>query len=437
MKFASLFKKELREMLSPQTIIMLVFVLIVMVGLSGMVNGAMDEAQEESSKITICDLDDTDFSRSVIKFLKTPAADMKNDVKIIKLESDDYAKEINRLGLKSFIVVPEGFTESVNKGEQAKLIYVSKMTSLSTMSNVNSGSETAVTLIEAAVKSALYTDKVSKGQLTEDEVTQLNSPVDVQEQTIVGGKSANISQLILYSASYSQTMLMPLVVYMLILLGSQTMINAVAAEKLDKTLETLLSAPVSRISVLSAKMLAAAVVALLNAVVYMVGMNNMTSGVSSSLPDNYTEMAKQLGLNFTTTTYVMIGAQMLVSTLIALSVSIILGAFAKRVKSSQMLSMPILFITVVPFMVSMFMDISSLPGAVRYLLYAIPFTHTFMASDCILFGKTSLYIGGLIYQIIFLIVCMAIALKIFTSDKIFTASETRIFGKKKKHAEAD
>lgn len=107
MKFASLFKKELREMLSPQTIIMLVFVLIVMVGLSGMVNGAMDEAQEESSKITICDLDDTDFSRSVIKFLKTPTADMKNDVKIIKLESDDYAKEINRLGLKSFIVVPE------------------------------------------------------------------------------------------------------------------------------------------------------------------------------------------------------------------------------------------------------------------------------------------------------------------------------------------
>ena len=140
MKFASLFKKELREMLSPQTIIMLVFVLIVMVGLSGMVNGAMDEAQEESSKITICDLDDTDFSRSVIKFLKTPTADMKNDVKKIKLESDDYAKEINRLGLKSFIVVPEGFTESVNKGEQAKLIYVSKMTSLSTMSNVNSRS---------------------------------------------------------------------------------------------------------------------------------------------------------------------------------------------------------------------------------------------------------------------------------------------------------
>ena len=151
MKFASLFKKELREMLSPQTIIMLVFVLIVMVGLSGMVNGAMDETQEESSKITICDLDDTDFSRSVIKSLPSsliaPTADMKNDVKIIKLESDDYAKEINRLGLKSFIVVPEGFTESVNKGEQAKLIYVSKMTSLSTMSNVNSGSETAVTLI--------------------------------------------------------------------------------------------------------------------------------------------------------------------------------------------------------------------------------------------------------------------------------------------------
>ena len=47
MKFASLFKKELREMLSPQTVIMNVYVLIVKVGLSGLVKGAIDEAKEE------------------------------------------------------------------------------------------------------------------------------------------------------------------------------------------------------------------------------------------------------------------------------------------------------------------------------------------------------------------------------------------------------
>jgi ABC-2 type transport system permease protein len=278
---------------------------------------------------------------------------------------------------------------------------------------------------------------VSRGQLTEAEVTQINSPVNVREETIVGEKSAEISQLILYSATYSQSLLMPLIVYILILLGSQTMINAVTAEKLDKTLETLLSAPVSRLTVLSAKMLAAAVVAILNAAVYMIGMNNMTSSVMSSVSGEYTEFISELGLTLTTRHYLLIVIQMLLSMLIALSVSMILGAFAKNVKSSQVLVMPILLITVVPFICSMFVDISSLPSAAKYLLYAIPFTHTFMATDCVIFGKTSLYVGGLIYQLIVLAVCMAIAIRIFTSDKIFTASESVShfsfgFGRKKK-----
>jgi ABC-2 type transport system permease protein len=124
---------------------------------------------------------------------------------------------------------------------------------------------------------------------------------------------------------------------------------------------------------------------------------------------------------------------MLVSTLIALALAMILGAFAKNIKSSQSLLMPVIIATMIPFMVSMFFDISTLPGAARYILYAIPFTHTFMSSDNVIFGKTSLYVGGLIYQLVFLAICMIIAVKIYTSDMIFTASEFR-FGKKKKRS---
>ena len=88
-------------------------------------------------------------------------------------------------------------------------------------------------------------------------------------------------------------------------------------------------------------------------------------------------------------------------------------------------------------MAAMFIDITSLPGAIKYLLYAIPFTHTFIASDCVLFGNMELYAGGLIYQVIFLVICMTIAVKIFTSDKIFTATEgnSRFSRKKKKQQE--
>ena len=48
----------------------------------------------------------------------------------------------------------------------------------------------------------------------------------------------------------------------------------------------------------------------------------------------------------------------------------------------------------------------------------------------IMFGNTELYWAGLGYQFILFLVCMAFALKIFTSDKIFTISLN--FGQKKK-----
>lgn len=436
-KFLSLLKKELREMLTAQTIGLLLFMLIMMYSMGGMMTKSSEEAQEQSGRITICDLDKTDFSESVIEFLKHPTADMTNDVNVFEPESDDYAAELKRLGVKSFVVLSQGFSDKITSGEQAEIIYVSRMTSLATMSNMNVGSETAVQLISAAVKSALYTQKVSEGALTEAEAVLIEAPVGVTEHTIVNDKSENVSQLILYSSLYSRSLFMPLVVYIMVLLGSQTMINAVSAEKIDKTLETLLSAPVSRLHIICAKMLAAAVIAILNASVYMIGMNNLTINITGELPDDIGENLKNLGLVFDLKTYLLIGVQMMLTMLIALSLAMILGAFAKDIKSSQTLLLPLMFITIIPFMASMFTDISGLPGMFKYLLYAIPFTHTFTATDCVLFGKTNEYIFGLIYQIIFLIICLAITVKIFTSDSIFTMTEHSVGLFKKKAAPAE
>ena len=432
-KFFSLLKKELREMLTLQTIGMLLLMLFMMYTMGGMMSKSSEEAQEESSRITICDLDKTEFSSSVIEFLKHPSADMQNEVTLFELETDNYDEQLDKLGVKSFVILKKGFTDHIMAGERAEVEYISRMTSLSTMSNMNIGSETAVQLISAAVKTAIYSQMVDSGSITDDEAILLEAPVSVTEQTIVNGKTGTASQLLLYSSLYTKSLFMPLVVYILILLGSQTMINAVSAEKIDKTLETLLSAPVSRLHIICAKMLAAAVVALLNAIVYMIGMNNVSIDLSSGLSDGLGDVMKELGLVFDFRTYLLIGVQMVLTMLICLSLAMILGAFAKDIKSSQTLLLPLMFITIVPFMASMFIDVNSLPGQFKYLLYAIPFTHTFTATDNVLFGKTDLYIFGLVYQIVFLIVCLAVAVKIFTSDKIFTMTENGgLFKKKKK-----
>ena len=68
------------------------------------------------------------------------------------------------------------------------------MTSLATMSNINTGSDTALAVIQQAVKSTIYQDKLSSGTMTEDEMNQLEDPVLLSETTVVGDKADKVEQ---------------------------------------------------------------------------------------------------------------------------------------------------------------------------------------------------------------------------------------------------
>ena len=429
MKFMSLFKKELREMITPQTIAILVMIYVGLMMLGNVMEQQINRIVEESSEIVLCDQDNTEFTQAVISAMKNPTPDITNDVKMVTLESDDYAKELDRLDEKNIVVLPKGYTEQVEPGKTAEYIYVGKMTSLSTLGNVSAGSETAKQLIQTSVVSSLYGKKLVQGKLTQDEIKQLNQPVDLKEITVVKDNTAEVSSQQVVQTKTMENMFLPIIVFLLIMYSSQMVLNAVSTEKIDKTLETLLSAPVSRLSVLSSKMLAAGVVAAMYAVVMMFGMNGLMSkmqqgGDTSSVQD----AVKQLGLTISGVQYVMVGVQMFISILIALSISLVLGVLAKDAKSGQSLLLPIQLLSMVPYMLSMFMDIKTLSPVIRYVVYAIPFTHTFMANENLMFGNYTLYWGGLIYQLVLLAVCMTFAIKVFTSDKIFTMT---LGGKKK------
>ncbi len=443
MKFMSLFKKELREMLTPQTIIVLVMIYVGMFMLGNVMGKQIDKIVEESSEIVLCDNDDTSFTKSMIEAMKKPDANTTNTVKLVKLESDDYPAELDRLGEKYIVIIPKGFTEQVESGKTTEYIYVSRMTSLSTLGNVSAGSETAKNLIQASVVSTLYSKKMIEGKLTSDEITQLNKPVDLKEITVVQNNTANIGASTVAQMKTMENMFLPIIVFLLIMYSSQMVLNAVSTEKIDKTIETLLSAPVSRLSVLSSKMLAAGVVAALYAIVMMFGMQNVVTKMQTGGDTAaYKDAVEQLGLTLSGGQFILVGLQMFVSILIALSISLVLGVLAKDAKSGQSLLLPIQLLSIVPYMLSMFMDIKTLSPAIKYIIYAIPFTHTFMANENIMFGNTTLYWGGLAYQLALLAICMTFAIRVFTSDKIFTMtlgggkrSSGGLFGKKKEQHE--
>jgi len=436
MKFFNLFKKELRELLTPTTIITTIGIMLILVFVGEAFGGIMGDVIEEASQVTICDQDNSEISKSIIKALTVSKVNEETGlpeeydeelVKLVTLESDDYAKELKRLKENHVLIIPEGFGEKLMKGEKIELINLNKMTSGATLANVSSN-EGAVESIRKVIKETYL---LNSG-LTVEQLANSETIVSVSEKTIVDDKSADISVSMVSSLASMQSMFLPIIVYALVMFSSQLIISAISTEKIDKTLETLLSAPVSRLSVLSSKMLAAGIVAALNAVAYMIGFNQMMKGMYAGMGtvENSDAILSELGLKMTTSGYILLGIQLFLTLFISLSVSLVLGALAKDAKSAQTLMMPITFMAMIPYIISMLIDIKSLAPAFKYLIYAIPFTHTFIASDNIMFGNTTLFWGGVIYQVVLLAICMTVAVKIFTSDKIFTL--TLDFNKKSK-----
>ena len=436
MKFFNLFKKELRELLTPTTIITTIGIMLILVFVGEAFGGIMGDVIEEASQVTICDQDNSEISKSIIKALTVSKVNEETGlpeeydeelVNLVTLESDDYAKELKRLKENHVLIIPEGFGEKLMKGEKIELININKMTSGATLANVSSN-EGAVESIRKVIKETYL---LNSG-LTVEQLANSETIVSVSEKTIVDDKSADISVSMVSSLASMQSMFLPIIVYALVMFSSQLIISAISTEKIDKTLETLLSAPVSRLSVLSSKMLAAGIVAALNAVAYMIGFNQMMKGMYPGMGtvENSDAILSELGLKMTTSGYILLGIQLFLTLFISLSVSLVLGALAKDAKSAQTLMMPITFMAMIPYIISMLIDIKSLAPAFRYLIYAIPFTHTFIASDNIMFGNTTLFWGGVIYQVVLLAICMTVAVKIFTSDKIFTL--TLDFNKKSK-----
>lgn len=434
MKFFNLLKKEIGELITPQTIISLIAVTLMLVMVGNMMTSTIKEAVKNEYSITLSDRDKTDFTKKLAETLEKSGATLK----MIDTSGDDYSAILKNADAESLVIIPEGFTEKLERDEKPEIISVSAMKSAAAMSNVMNSNSGAIQLISECISSTF----AAKAGLTADQVELLQVPVDVKEQTVVKDKSAPVSSTSIMSSIMMKNMILPIVVFLLIMFTSNMLMTAISTEKIDKTLETLLSAPVSRTSILGAKMLAAAIIALMNAVVYMIGFSSFMKGATSSVTEelggqiavqfmSVDEAINRLGLTLGVTDYILIGAQLFLTIMICLSVSLMLGALVNDSKQSQTMMMPLMILAMVPYIISMMADINSLPTAIKLFVYAIPFTHTFSAMNNIMFGNTAIFFGGLIYQLIIFAVCMFFALSLFKSDKILTIRLN--FGQKSKY----
>lgn len=444
MKFGNLLKKELSELITKQAIISMVFVLVLFVFMGQIMGHSMEEGLDTST-LNICIKDDSDFTKNVIERIK---ADKTTELNIVDIQSDNYYDELERLDLKYVVIIPEGYGDTiVNEKKPGQLIFASKVSLgfSAAMSSISS-SDAVSTIVDHSADEAME----SIYGLTAEDVALITSPANTVEFSAANGKSVEISAAAVSSIVMMESMIAPFAIFFLLLLASQMIMTAISTEKIDKTLETLLSTPVSRMTVLTAKMVAAIISALLNAVFMIVGfgiymvsimggaMSGATNGAANisdlagmtSVPDagaltdvlSTADAISQLGFSLSGVDILLFGLQLFLTLAIGLSISLILGATATDVKSVQTLVMPIMIAVMIPFFVTMFMDFGTMPTAAKVIMFLIPFTHSYIALTNLMSGDMIMYWGGLAYQIVFFAVCMFLAVRMFTSDKLFTMS---------------
>lgn len=440
MRFGNLLKKELGELITKQAIISMVFVLVLFVFMGQIMGNAMEEGFDTST-VNICVQDKSDFTENVINRAKEVSG---TELNMVELQSDNYYDELERLGLKYVVIIPEGYGDGiVNEKQPGKIIFASKISTGFSASMSSISSSDAVSVIEDCTA-----DEVMEGiyGLTDEEIEFITSPAEIVEFSAANGKSVQVSATMVTSLIMMISMIAPFAVFFLLLLASQMIMTAISTEKIDKTLETLLSTPVSRMTVLTAKMVAALVSALLNAVFMIIGfaiymisiMDGAMNGASNGAIDSMISTGEmnelttdalssaqaltELGFSLNGVDILLFGLQLFLTLAIGLSISLILGAMATDVKSVQTLTMPIMIAVMIPFFVTMFMDINSMPTAAKIIMYIIPFTHTYIALPNLMTGEIAVFWGGLAYQAVFFAVCMFFAVRMFTSDKIFTMS---------------
>lgn len=414
-KFLILLKKEIRELLTLQIILPLIITSV----LFGFIGRVMSDEQEKAKKpldvIVLNEDSNNAISNQIIDILNTAnlnvelLTDVDVETALFKTRTENKA---------ALFVIPNGFEKSITELAPLKIGTYTIIRDLTLLGGRNySNLMTALVVVNESFSNSLLSQKISG---VSPEV--LKNPIQVDEFIVVGDKKANMSPAAIMGFVSQQTLFIPVILFMVVVFASQMIATAIANEKENKTLETLLTTPISRHAIVVAKMTAAGLIALLSSGVYMIGFKSYINGVvgSEEASSQIGEVMSQLGLTFTPQNYLLLGLSLFIGILVALAISLILGSFAEDVKSVAGLTTPVMVLVMIPYFFTMFIDLNNMSPIMRYAVYAIPFSHIFLAAPNLYLHNYSFVIYGIIYQLIVFIIFVIIAAKIFSTDKIVT-----------------
>jgi ABC-2 type transport system permease protein len=403
----NIIKKEFKELFILSTILPIVVIAIVY-GSVGQMIGNVGETIKEKPVIGIVDMDAGDFSDIAMSVLTERA-------KVVYNGSDAEAglEEVREKNGVALLAIPENFSQNIYANNPGEIEIYWIMKGAGMMDSISSGA------VEGLIQSV---NQEISGKLIQqdsplDPALVLNPTKRVDTTFFKGKEIKGLSPSTLGNMLMSQSIVIPIVVMMLIIMAGASVISSMGLEKENKTLETLLTLPVRRSHIVIGKMVGSALVGMIMAAIYMIGFSRyMTSFQVSDI--NLADFGLALGIQ----DYLLVGISLFVALLAGLSLCIVLGTFAKNYKSAQALVFPITALALISTFIVMFKDFDTIPAVLKVLVFAIPFSHPMMAIRALMLDNYLLVIGGIAYTAVFTVIMIAVAVRIFNSDRLLTGS---------------
>ena len=385
---------------------------LIMFPILGLVFGyAVQSAQEQAQQATllVVDNDGGNWSRVFVGYLnRSLNVVVVNDTLPQSVVDEGLLGKFNS---SMFLVFPPGFSENLTRHTAGELNVTGAVDAYGVFNGgggIFSGiGGSAVVGVVEGFNRAVAPDVVLVSQST----------------VIKGVIQQGVDASMLSGLLLSQSIALPITIMIMLTYAMQIAATSVAMEKEEKTLETLLTLPVDRFAILMGKVASTIIVAGVAAVTVLIGYNYMlgsiSMGVAGGLGGSVDLVA--LGLVPSVLGYVLLGVSLFFTLLSALALAVIMSAFSENVRGAQALVGYVYPLIFIPSLALIYLDVNSLPFAIKAVLFAIPYSHPVIAAKAVVVGDYGTVLFGIVYVAIFTVAIMYVASRLFATEKILTA----------------
>ena len=382
----------------------------------------------EPINLGIVDFDKSNVSKYIVSlFISEKMQSQGINTELLELNAIE-PKNIKELisskqDLEALIIIPKGFGENITHIKRSYIITIPIVRSIGFSGiGVASKAERVIDIVKEVV-----IKDISSRLGIEPEV--IETPLSTIYMTYVTDKLLMGPPSMVLAGISMAAIMIPLIVMVIALSVAQMSATSMAIENEERTLETLLTFPVSRFNILMAKLLGSFSVAIIGSAfnlvglyLYMIVMMRFMTSIKPSIPTNQTPIQNiqiSLPIDISPIEFLIIGISLVFSLFFLSALGIVIGALSSDVRISSTLMGPLSIIVIIPAYMIVFVDVEKLPLFIQVLLFSLPFAQPAALIKKALIANLSIldttYLGA---SLVLTLIMLLVVAKIFTTEKI-------------------